>query len=274
MKSDHQKLVEAFMAKAGQELPSAPCMPSAEVRLLRAKLILEEALETIFALGCGVSYGGMVRHLPDFQAVLLPHAPDMEEIADGCADLSVVTIGTLSACGIADDPLLAEVDAANLRKFEPPKCSVCGATMYWYEADALWACGTEERMCTNTMPLEAGPHRRADGKWIKPPYFKGPDIARVLKEQVAPAPVAPPIDLFATKQGAKRLWVEDECAPDAERIGQAWQRLFGEPRPAKALQEQDGGDCVAYLYPKGRLAFVGPPKCGWTEIWQLPVSEQ
>ena len=42
--SDHQKRVEELMIKAGQNLPEVPIMPSKEVRLLRAKLILEEAL--------------------------------------------------------------------------------------------------------------------------------------------------------------------------------------------------------------------------------------
>jgi predicted HAD superfamily Cof-like phosphohydrolase len=72
----------------------------------------------------------------------------MIEVADGCADVSVVTIGTLSACGIADKPLLKEVDESNLRKFGP------------------------------------GYSKREDGKWIKPPDWKVPDIAKVLNEQM------------------------------------------------------------------------------------------
>jgi hypothetical protein len=52
VKTPHQQLVEAFMAKAGQAVPDRPTADvDKEVRLLRAKLIFEEALETIEALG-------------------------------------------------------------------------------------------------------------------------------------------------------------------------------------------------------------------------------
>lgn len=154
-KSAHQKRIEDFMRKAGQDVLTQPCLPTAAVRLLRAKLIFEEAMETIYALGVDV----MVRpELQQMDAVPLSdnmyelkvnenRPPDLIEIADGCADVSVVTIGTLSACGIADKPLLKEVDESNLRKFGP------------------------------------GSRMREDGKWLKPPDWKPPNIAGVLNRQ-------------------------------------------------------------------------------------------
>lgn len=99
------------MRSAGQDVPDKPTMPSAEVRLLRARLIFEEALETIDALGCYVAPDRKVRI-----DALAP--PNLEKIIDGCCDLSVVLTGTLSACGCQDLPFIQEVDAANLRKFE------------------------------------------------------------------------------------------------------------------------------------------------------------
>lgn len=56
------------------------------------------------------------------------------------------------------------------------------------------------------------------------------------------------------------VWKEDECLrhdPDAERIGNAWQRLFGESAPDSddCLEEWDGGDMLAYRYPNGRVAW-------------------
>ena len=76
-----------------------------------------------------------------------PYAqPNLVAIADGCADLSVVTIGTLVACGIPDRDLLWEVDVNNLKKFAP------GLTI------------------------------REDGKLIRPPDHPPPDIERVLRE--------------------------------------------------------------------------------------------
>lgn len=144
MKTEHQKRVEYFMSKIGHNVPKTPTVPPYEVRLLRARLIFEECLETIEALGFTIA---------DKEGVLIvsPINIDMEdtidnliEIADGCADISVVTIGTLSACGIHDADLLREIDESNLRKFGP------------------------------------GAHRREDGKWIKPPDWEPPNIKKVL----------------------------------------------------------------------------------------------
>lgn len=138
-KTEHQQRIESFMTKAEQELPQSPCIPSEEVRRLRAQLILEEALETIDALGftCQVSALRIASDNP----------PNLIAIADGCADLSVVTIGTLSACGIADEALLEEIDRSNLDKFR---------------GDA---------------------HKDENGKWRKPSDWKPPEIERVLAEQ-------------------------------------------------------------------------------------------
>lgn len=142
MKSAHQQRVERFMREvAGQEVLSKPKLPDAVIRRLRAKLILEEALETVKALG----FMGKVEpttsgHHFDIFPV---GEPSLVSIADGCADISVVTVGTLSACGIVDTPLLEEVDRSNLAK--------------------------------------VGGYRRADGKWMKPATWTPPDIKGVLK---------------------------------------------------------------------------------------------
>lgn len=140
MKTPHQHRVERFMMKANQEVPRYPVIPNRETRRLRANLILEEAAETVRALG--------------FQCVTKIFSkevePNLVEIVDGCADISVVTIGTLSACGVSDQPILEAVDANNLAKFGPGSC-----------------------------------RRESDGKWIKPPGHKPPDIMALLREQAA-----------------------------------------------------------------------------------------
>src|SRR5687767_7963031 len=99
------------MKKAGQYPPPVPTIPDVETRRLRAKLILEEAFETIEALGFRME-GTWENY-----KIVEQSPPNLELIADGCADLSVVNIGTLIACGIDDVELLREVDEANLRKF-------------------------------------------------------------------------------------------------------------------------------------------------------------
>lgn len=146
-KSKHQIRIEEFMDKAKQLLPGTPTVPDADVRLLRAKLIFEEALETIEALGVRV-WGSVEYDLPlNFDTVVfaIKEDGDLVQIADGCADLSVVTIGTLSACGLPDMPILRLVDDNNLEKFGP------------------------------------GHYIREDGKLIKPPDHKPPNLEDAIK---------------------------------------------------------------------------------------------
>jgi predicted HAD superfamily Cof-like phosphohydrolase len=148
MRTEHQQRVYDFMKLAGQDLPEVPALPSKDTRELRARLILEEALETVEALGfkASATMGFSVVSSKDFILLDGPE-PDLVEIADGCADISVIATGTLIACGIEDAELLAEVDKNNLAKFGE------------------------------------GGYRREDGKWMKPPGHKSPDITAVLKSQ-------------------------------------------------------------------------------------------
>ena len=152
-RSPHQKRVDEFMKLAGQEVPEKPFIPDEEIRILRGKLIIEEALETLEALGLGLFVKDPATETltPVHEKIEIhpiPNAtPSLEKIADGCADVIVVTTGTLSACGIDDEPLQEAVDRNNLAKFGP------------------------------------GGYRRDDGKWVKPPHHQPPDIEGILKSQ-------------------------------------------------------------------------------------------
>jgi predicted HAD superfamily Cof-like phosphohydrolase len=165
-KTPHYQRVEELMRRIeGQpsHLP-APIVPDAKTRALRAKLIFEEAMETINALGVEISFPNynagvgillneikgegkaeVIEH--EFNTVLADDEVSLEEIADGCADVSVVTMGTLVACGIPDDDLLQLIDTTNLDKFGP------GHTI------------------------------REDGKLMKPPTWQPPNIAGLLHLQ-------------------------------------------------------------------------------------------
>ncbi len=163
MRSEHQKRVDEFHRLAGHIDPTEPTVPSPETRRLRARLILEEALETIGALGCIVFWrdqetddtgiiSGPVDSSPyelgiSENCIQDGNSLSLEEIADGCWDTIVVTTGTLSACGIDDQEGQEEVDNNNLAKFGP------------------------------------GGYRRDDGKWVKPPNHPKPDIKGVLERQ-------------------------------------------------------------------------------------------
>ena len=127
------------MQKVGQDTPEGAVVPDEKTRILRAKLILEEALETVDALGVHVHIEG-IEIVEEGLQYSGGGEINLQEVADGCADISVVTMGTLIAFGIDDEPLLEEVDASNLRKFGE------------------------------------GNYRREDGKWMKPPGWTPPDI--------------------------------------------------------------------------------------------------
>lgn len=149
--TDYQSdAVREFMLKADQSVPPTPTIPPPEIRVLRAKLILEEALETINkGLGLDVHINSRFIRPLTIEGVAFiesnEHEPNLVELADGCADLKVVTIGTEIACGINGAPVFEEVMRSNMSKFP-----------------------------TTT---------RADGKILKGPNYTAPNILPILKEQ-------------------------------------------------------------------------------------------
>lgn len=103
-------------------LPEVPSIPPIGVRILRARLILEETLETINALGFKiklnpVSSSNEIRDMSDCALVSHGDSPDLEGIIDGCCDVIYVATGTLLACGVPDAPHLEIVNRANNAKF-------------------------------------------------------------------------------------------------------------------------------------------------------------
>lgn len=199
-KSPHQQRIEHFMSHIGHQVEASPTLPSEPIRRFRASLILEEALETIKALGFTVSvnqppmgYEGGCYFICNNSWLQISevqlHEPDLVEIVDGCCDISVVTIGTLSACGVTDKNPLEAVDLNNIAKFEP-KCPNCNESLHpmndghtdrgdpRVEGWSCWACETY-------YPKEIGGYRRDDGKWIKGVHHKKVDLAQVLAKQAA-----------------------------------------------------------------------------------------
>jgi len=129
--TNEQHQVKSWMQSFGQETPEKPTIPSLEVRKLRAKLHLEECLETIKALGFVVYVQCEETRLQMSNIDILEDTDgcNLLEVADGCEDLKVVTEGTLIACGLIDyknykgplsiqnnDPLFDEVMRSNWSK--------------------------------------------------------------------------------------------------------------------------------------------------------------
>lgn len=89
-----QRGVYDFHSKYGCMVQDQPTMPSAGVRLLRARLIVEEAGEFLKAASNG----------------------DMVEMCDALADLLYVTYGTAVVMGVDMEPISAEVQRSNMTK--------------------------------------------------------------------------------------------------------------------------------------------------------------
>ncbi|MFG0261004.1 MAG: hypothetical protein ACF788_01240 [Novipirellula sp. JB048] len=153
MQTAQQRRVESFMIAAGQTARAVPAKPSPEERILRAKLIIEEALETCSALGVAVvletaGQSGEVEHHAVSEEFLTFHHVlnfNMAEAVDGCCDVMVVTLGTLSCLGVGDVHVMNAVLDANDAKM--------------------------------TGPI------REDGKRLKPEGWQPPDIAGELVRQ-------------------------------------------------------------------------------------------
>jgi len=149
-KSRHQQQVEQFMHLAGQSVPYIEARLDPKTVELRAKLILEECLETVRALGFTLELrGGIYSDPVDLMGNLDLKATrevDLIEVIDGCCDIKVVTTGTLSSFGIPDEAFQTEVDLNNLMKFGP-----------------------------------GGYENKETGKWIKPESHQPPKIAEILE---------------------------------------------------------------------------------------------
>lgn len=145
-----QSMVAEFMLSTGrQRVPPKPEIPNASSRMLRCELILEELQEFCKASGIYLIDGelvdsnGYLSDLPKYPEL----KPSMIDLADAIADLLYVVYGAAVAWGIRIDPVFGAVHAANMEKFGP------------------------------------GGYERADGKWMKPPNWKPPDIRAVLIAQ-------------------------------------------------------------------------------------------
>lgn len=129
------------------EQPVSPAAPEIRHGYLRAKLILEEAIETAFAL-VGARNGQVLVHtqlnevLQQMARDKRTGAPDLVEAIDGCMDLLYVTYGTMEDIGLDSSPFFDEVHRSNMSK----------------------AGGTVD----------------VDGKKLKPRGYSPPDIAGVL----------------------------------------------------------------------------------------------
>lgn len=123
-KLDDTLAIEHFMRSFGQNVRDTPTTDvSDKDRVLRGRLVIEEALELLQALGLRFAVGDAEPRLvdpKDFNITVDEDTPvDLVEVADALADLVVVVKGTASTYGVpVDEITLAEVMPSNMSKLD------------------------------------------------------------------------------------------------------------------------------------------------------------
>ena len=190
-----QEDIVTLMTQFEQEVKSAPELPDAATRLLRARLVFEEALEFVRACGCAVAMGGAdgakSTVTNEISVVADPDVmPDFTEYVDGCIDQLVVTYGALNAAGVKAQSAWDEVQSSNMSKAWP-HCSVCDAVLVRGSGEELiHAEGADAHGGNWRTVLKV--HKRDDGKFIKAPTYSPANLKRVIEEQIEEARVTAP----------------------------------------------------------------------------------
>ncbi len=144
-----QAQVRAFHDAAGVVTPSIPQIPDDDRIRLRANLVTEEFCEfllSVYPQFKDMQHGAVLFRLKQAMEYMKPKV-DLVAMADALADLDYVVEGTRLICGIDGGPVAEEVHRSNMTKFGP------------------------------------GSWKRDDGKVMKPPDWKPPDIEGVLRRQ-------------------------------------------------------------------------------------------
>jgi len=179
MMTKEQQRVKEWMRKFGQECPDKPTQINEKTAILRAKLILEEALETILK-GLGIEV--IVRrdassvHISEsnfkdeveFEFIKAKEV-NLVEVADGISDIMVVAEGTAVACGIDSEPVHQEVLRSNDSKL--------------YTSEEIVALPTGFS-CELVSDSEKGfLVKNEDGKVQKSPSYFPANILSILEKQ-------------------------------------------------------------------------------------------
>jgi predicted HAD superfamily Cof-like phosphohydrolase len=182
-----QEDIATLMRQYNQQVKETPELPDTQTRLLRARLVFEEALEFVKGCGCTVVTAASIGAEPDdlidkIGVVTDPNRePDFIEYVDGCIDQLVVTYGALNAAGVQAHPAWDEVQRSNMSKAWP-HCSACDAVLERGSGVELLHPQAADAHAGNWQPI-LRIHKRDDGKVIKSPTYSPADIRRVIEEQ-------------------------------------------------------------------------------------------
>jgi predicted HAD superfamily Cof-like phosphohydrolase len=188
-----QQDIVTLMKQFDQQVKESPELPDPATRLLRARLVFEEALEFVKGCGCtvtmtkaGSNASAETAVIDDIAVVLDPDGtPDLTEYVDGCIDQLVVTYGALNAAGVKAEPAWDEVQRSNMSKAWS-HCSVCDAVLECGSGpELIHPAGADTHNGSWTTILKV--HKRPDGKFIKSPTYSPADLKRVIDEQLQQA---------------------------------------------------------------------------------------
>lgn len=136
------------------------CSIAKERALLRAKLIMEEAEETIRGMGCKQDEDGFIDLMDDTEF-------NMVEVADGIADLIYVALGAALEFGIDIEPIFNEVHRSNMSKAWSTE-----------EVEKGLPDGVSAHEIEGLFPMWCV--KRADGKILKSPSYSPANVRKVL----------------------------------------------------------------------------------------------
>jgi predicted HAD superfamily Cof-like phosphohydrolase len=186
-----QEDIVALMKQFQQEVKDSPELPDAATRLLRARLVFEEALEFVRACGCTIVRTTEDKNAPIVDGLsveLDPDGiPDLTEYVDGCIDQLVVTYGALNAAGVKAQRAWDEVQRSNMSKAWS-HCSVCDAVLE-RSADGELVHPQDEAAHDRRWHEVLKVHKRDDGKFIKAPTYSPANLKQVIDEQLLQAQV-------------------------------------------------------------------------------------
>jgi predicted HAD superfamily Cof-like phosphohydrolase len=184
-----QEDIVTLMKQYNQQVKESPELPDPKTRLLRARLVFEEALEFVKGCGCTVTMplaglnGKEEAVIDKIGVVLDPNGtPDFVEYVDGCIDQLVVTYGALNAAGVKAQPAWDEVQRSNMSKAWP-HCSVCDAELVGGGGELVHPDVANGHDWKAVLKI----HKRPDGKVIKSPTYSPADIKGVIEEQIVQA---------------------------------------------------------------------------------------
>ena len=188
-----QEDIVTLMKQFSQQVKESPELPDLHTRLLRARLVFEEAIEFVKGCGCtitmtiaGLNGAEETAVIDDIGVVLDPNGkPDLAEYVDGCIDQLVVTYGALNAAGVKAQSAWDEVQRSNMSKAWP-HCSVCDAVLERNAGLELVHPEDASAHDGDWNPI-LKVHKRPDGKFIKSPTYSPADLRRVIDEQIQQA---------------------------------------------------------------------------------------